>query len=121
MTDDSQFEDKESLVQEIVRVTEVSKLSLNQDDTLVIRIYSDQVDEGDLMVMRSQLKQLFPYNKVVVLAVGADQKIEIDVITQPQPVQLASPCASPVSYCNDCSCGKKAMIESQQGSQDEKE
>lgn len=103
-----------------INEVEATKLNLQPGQVLIVKVYADDTSQNDLAQLRSQLKVLFPNNKIMLFALPSGGKIEMDVldlggpIVQPafaNPVSMTSPCAEPASYCNDCACGKKERIE----------
>ena len=62
--------------------------------------------DGDVNEIGKQLRQLFPANKVVVMALPDNSDVELTTIKKQDKV-VESDCSKPDSYCADCSCGKK--------------
>lgn len=100
-------------------LAEVIKISPLPGDTLFFKFKGAEFYNDDVNDMGSQLRKLFPYNKVVVMALPPDHDVELTTIsetdtvigTSTEPGKATSACAEPASYCNDCGCGKKERIE----------
>lgn len=92
---------------------EVTKLSLQPNDVLAVKITSDEIEPGHLRSLNDQLKILFPNNKIMLYMVPPDSDLDMTVISAPNLGTNApslGTCAEPMSYCNDCACGKKERI-----------
>ena len=89
---------------------ELQKVNLVPGDTLIVKLKGDVFMDGDLNTLKTQLDKTFKGNKVVVFMVPNDNDITLEVVSQPE----VSDCSKPSSYCSDCSCGKKAIAESDQ-------
>jgi hypothetical protein len=89
---------------------DVQKLDMKPGQILVVTIKHDDVSYESLSQLQGQFAQLIPNNKVLVFCVGTDGDLKLAVIDQPEkPVAKKAP----ISYCTDCSCGKKEQAESQ--------
>lgn len=100
----------------LIKEVEVTKLNLQPGDILAVKVFADDINAHDLAGLRTQLQTLFKNNKIMLFALPSNGRIEMDVLDTrlPGPVEpQASPCAEPMSYCNDCGCGKKERIEGQ--------
>jgi len=82
---------------------DVQKLNLQPGEVLVVKVRSDKIDAASISHLSTGLKDIFKNNKVVVLAVGEEGSIDLTVAKQAEYPE--------VSYCQDCSCGKKAAYE----------
>jgi hypothetical protein len=80
-----------------IKEIEVQKLSLQPGDTLIVTLKHDSISREDLISLRANFVHMFPDNKVALFNVGVTGDLVFSVASQ-----------SEVSYCSDCSCGKKA-------------
>lgn len=103
-----------------LKEVEVTRLNLQPGEVLVAKIYADDIDEAHLRALKTQLKVLFPNNRIMLFALPIGSKIEMDVLDTRPTSPLAVPpevkavdlsCAEPTAYCNSCACGKKERIE----------
>jgi hypothetical protein len=83
-------------------IAEISKISLNPGDVLVVKLMGDEYADFDLHSLKAALDSVFPNNKVLVTTIPSEHDMKIEIISSP----AASSCA--VSVCSDCSCGKAA-------------
>lgn len=99
----------------LIKEVEVTKLNLQPGDVLAVKVFADDINAHDLAGLRTQLQTLFKNNKIMLFALPSNGRIEMDVLDTklPRSTEPASPCAEPMSYCNDCGCGKKERIEGQ--------
>jgi len=96
-----------------IKELEITKISLLPGQILAVKIFSDDVSQADLGMLRAQMKSLFPNNKIMLFALPTGGKIEMDILDTNPPKVTASSCGpEPTSYCNNCSCGKKEAFES---------
>lgn len=86
---------------------ELTKLSLAPGDVLLFKFTSNDISPEDISGLREYLKKLFPNNDALVMIVPTESKLDVLKIVSPE----VKDCSQPTSYCNDCSCGKKEMIE----------
>jgi hypothetical protein len=107
-------------------VVEISRLSLMPTDVLVVKIFADDCEEGDLAALKDLIKKQFPNNKIMLFSLPSDGRMEMDILdvgmpkepmatTTESPLAATAPAvnlsASPTAYCSSCSCGKKEAIE----------
>lgn len=81
-------------------VVEVQKVNLQPGDVLMVTVKNDEVSQDSIDGLRNQLQYVFPENKVFVFAMGTSDDVQLSVVSRPQ-----------MSYCDDCSCGKKEQSE----------
>jgi hypothetical protein len=87
-------------------VVEVQRVNLQAGDVLMVTVKNDDLSQESVDMLRKQLQLVFPDNKVFVFAMGTSDDVQLSVVSQSQnPVAECSP----VGYCNDCDCGKKAQ------------
>lgn len=88
---------------------EILKFSLQPGDALLIKVNGpDFEDDAVSDALRDSLRALFPNNKVGVLYMGKNT-IE-PLIISAKKEELPTGCNT-ASYCADCSCGKKEIVE----------
>lgn len=102
------IKDREKLLVQVVEA-QVYRLNLKPEEILLVKIKSDQLDSSALDSIRKGFKQLLPNNKVAIMSVGTDDDIELTSVKD----SSYTDCASPKSYCQDCSCGKKEKVQSE--------
>ena len=87
---------------------EITKINLNPGDVLVVKLQGDHYTEDDIHSLKASFDVVFPHNKVFVttLPQGFDMKFEVIA-----PAKKPGLCPDPISYCFDCSCGKKEASE----------
>lgn len=116
-TDDAPVDTRKVEVQ--LSLAEVIKINPQAGEVLFFKFKGDEFYNDDVNEMGFQLRKLFPYNKVIVMALPEGHDVELTSIaptdtvigTSTEPGQATSACAEPASYCNDCGCGKKERIE----------
>jgi len=82
---------------------EVQKLNLQPGEVLVVSVKSNEINEEGLSHLGTGLRNIFPNNKVVVLAVEPEGSIDLTIAIQAEYPQT--------NYCTDCNCGKKTAYE----------
>jgi hypothetical protein len=90
-----------------LNMVDVTKISLDLGDVLMVSIKSDSVGPDDLRMLSKGFQRFFPDNQVLVMAVEKNGDIRYSVATTPKPAEVA-PTAN---FCNDCGCGKKEAWE----------
>lgn len=63
-----------------LKEVETQRLSLKPGEVLVVKIRSDHVDEPSLHALRKGFADIFPDNKVVILAVEANGSIDLTIV-----------------------------------------
>lgn len=82
---------------------EINKLNLQPDEVLVVKLKGDNFSAYDMDSLKMGFEGILPNNKVVLLALPNDSDIELTIAKGSEYPGL--------SYCSDCSCGKKAIAE----------
>jgi len=110
--DPNQFEDAPGRVEEAsgmqfgFDVVEVQRVNLQPGDVLMVTVKNDDLSQESVDMLRKQLQLVFPNNKVFVFAMGTSDDVQLSIVSQGEnPVAECSP----VGYCSDCDCGKKAQ------------
>lgn len=104
-------------------LAELSVIKLEPGDVLSVKLYGDDYDEVDLKGLQNQLQTTFPNNKVMMFVLPNGNDLQMEKISANLENKdnseltnlvdsLNTDCSKPTSYCNDCACGKKGMIES---------
>lgn len=83
-----------------IREVEVAKLDLKPGQVLAITVKCDDLDEYALDCLKASLTKIFPNNKIALFGLRPGDGMEFSVISQEEAV----------SYCSDCSCGKKEKL-----------
>jgi hypothetical protein len=98
-----------------IGLTEVEILRVNPQpgEVLVFKLKGEGFEDSDAHNMGSQLRLLFPKNKVICMTLPPEHEVELTVVQNQGNVESTSDCSEPEKYCNDCSCGKKERIESE--------
>jgi hypothetical protein len=103
----------------LLDISEVSltRINLQEGDTLLIKVKSPTEFTHEAMgFIQGQFESLFPNNAVMLLGVKPDQDVSLEVVRDyTSRAPKVSNCAEPTSYCDDCSCGKREQILSEQG------
>lgn len=86
---------------------QVTKLALAPGEVLAVKVTSDDISPEDAGTLQLSLSKLFPNNKVMIFLIRPGDNIEFTAIQK----QMVGDCSAPIGYCEDCSCGKKEMIE----------
>ena len=81
---------------------EAHKLNLQPNDVLLLTIKNDNLDQHSVDGLKEQLSKIFTNNKVMVLAVGSSDDVNISIVSQSETGYCGDG-----NYCNDCTCGKK--------------
>lgn len=90
---------------------EVLRIDAKPGETLIFKFKGDEfMEDNSVNEFGRQLRQLFPKNKVVAVALPNNHDIELTVLQNEAKVEESN-CSAPASYCNDCGCGKKERIE----------
>lgn len=63
-----------------IKEIEVTKLNLTPGDVLAVKIYSNDIQEYELDILKSRLTTLFPNNKIMLFSMPTNGRIEMDVI-----------------------------------------
>ena len=84
---------------EVVEVV-ATKISLAPGDTLIVTLKHEDVELEELRYLKKGFEKKFPNNEILLFNVGADGDLKFTVASQEK-----------VSYCSDCSCGKKQSLE----------
>lgn len=89
-------------------VAELQVIKLEEGDVLSVKLVGD-FDEPDQVMesLQAHLAPIFPKNKVMVFTMPSGSDIVFEAIKQPPK----GDCSDPVSYCQDCNCGKKEQVE----------
>ena len=58
------------------------RIRLEPDEMLLLTFQSDDIDNSDVQRLRLQLKKVFPKNRVGILCVGANDKVDACVIKE---------------------------------------
>ena len=87
-----------------LEVAQISTLNLKADDTLVVKLIGDYMGDQDMYSLKSQLKAMFPKNKVLIFAMPNGSDIVFEKV---EPQTDLSCSEEPKGYCDDCECGKK--------------
>lgn len=94
----------------------LTKIKLEPGEVLSVRVFSDDLSEMSLAMLKRQLTSLFPSNRIMLFGMSRNDRMEIEVLAATaaphEEVSDSGSCAAPTSYCNDCGCGKKERIES---------
>lgn len=102
----------------VIRDAEINKIKLEKGQVLIVKVSGgeDLISMADMDSLKKGFQSIFPNNKVVLLAVPNGSSIDLTVGEGSEyPDNVAENCnTSPVSYCGDCSCGKKERVEKQQ-------
>lgn len=116
-------------------LAELTKIDLLPGDILAVKLYGDDYEETDLDGLREHLQKTFPNNKVAMFVLPNGKDLQFEKLSgnlenkgnsaledktldwkkefvAAMEAKESSRCADPVSYCNNCGCGKKAMAES---------
>lgn len=99
-----------------INEAEVQKINLQPGDVLIVKVKSDEITQASMNGLSEGLKDIFPNNKVVVLATESTGQIDLTIASQseyPEKVEVKQDCST-VNYCNSCSCGKKEAFERSQ-------
>lgn len=94
----------------IIKEIDILRLNPKADETLLFKFKGDGFNDEDLQELGKQLRKLFPNNKIVVTSMPKDGDFDLTII-KTEPTIKESGCSSLSSYCNNCSCGKKELIE----------
>lgn len=89
---------------------DVMKLNLTPGQILIVKICADDVSQADLQQLRRQFKAVFPDNQIMLFGLPTGGEMEMSILDT-EVKEKATNCSEPMSYCNDCSCGKKERIE----------
>jgi len=73
-----------------------TKINLAPGDTLMVTLKHDDVEFEELQYLKKGFEREFPNNKIFLFNVGIDGDLKFTVASKEE-----------VSYCSDCSCGKK--------------
>lgn len=108
----SQNEDTK-LVEVEVRINELDFLRLNPapGEVLLFVLKSEEADQNTLNGFGAGLRSIFPNNKVAVIGLGVDDKVELTTVKASDILPEVKDCSQPTSYCDNCSCGKKERVE----------
>ena len=82
-----------------INEVDVQKLNLQPGEVLVVKVKSDQVSADDIQSLCEGLKEFFPNNKVVVLAVEEGGDINLTTIKDS--------CNIDTNCCGECNCKTK--------------
>jgi hypothetical protein len=63
-----------------IKEVEVQRLNLQKDEVLVVKYKGDQVEVSQLMDFRTELRKIFPNNKVVILGLPENEDMEFSTI-----------------------------------------
>lgn len=85
---------------------DVQRLNLQPKEVLVVRVKSDDISQYAIEQLGTQLRSIFTNNKVVVLAVGLEDSIDLTIAKETEYPE--------VNFCSDCACGKKDAYEGKQ-------
>lgn len=107
-----------------INEVEVSKLNLQPGEILLVRCVGPDFDEYYISMIRESFQKLLPNNKVAIYGSADNSYLDLTIVKPEDFTNLdsqnsedkvslgnASDCSQPTSYCNDCHCGKKEMIE----------
>lgn len=86
-----------------INEVDVHRLNLKEDEVLVVKVKSDEVDAEGLNALSKGFKDILKTNKVVVLANGTEDDINLTVVKKEYYPEM--------DYCANCNCGKKAAQE----------
>lgn len=90
-----------------VIIAEVTKISLEPGDVLSVSVKTEEYYKPFMDLLTKGLREAFPNNQVFVVSMPPDNAIEFTAIKPQKKVD----CSDEMSYCTDCSCGKKETIE----------
>lgn len=82
---------------------DVQRISLKENDALMVTIKHDDVNQESLQILQNRFKQAFPFNKTFLFAMGTEGDIKFSVVNNPE-----------VLYCSNCDCGKKELVKNQE-------
>lgn len=107
--------DDVKLIEVEVRINEVDFLRLNPQpgEVLLFVLKSDEADSNTIEGFGAGLRKLFPNNKVAVIGLGVEDKVELTTVKATDILPEVKDCSKPTSYCTDCSCGKKERLENE--------
>jgi hypothetical protein len=93
------------------QLTEVVKISLAAGDVLVAKLCGDAFTADDMDGFKALLDNAFPNNKVLVMMLPSGYDLKFETLAPlPKPVSKPALCSDPISFCDDCSCGKKQAL-----------
>ncbi len=103
-------------VEVILEEVQYMKVSPKEGETLMFMLRSDDLNSNLINILGDNLRKVFPNNKVVVFGLGKDDSMGLISIMSSavpvlEPVKKVD-CSEPMSYCDNCSCGKKETLES---------
>ncbi len=85
---------------------EFTKISLNPGDVLAVKVTSNtRPDEYKIDWLKKGLQDMFPQNEVVLFFIRPGEDIAFSAI---ESLKESVDCS--VRVCDDCSCGKAAML-----------
>lgn len=77
-------------------IVELQKINLKPGDVLSAKLVGNDFDQETTESLSRHLKSIFPDNKIMVFTMPVGSDIVFEAVTK-----------EPVSYCSDCTCGKK--------------
>ena len=80
---------------------DVQKLNLQPGEVLVVKIRSDEISQYDVQRLSEGLKSFFTNNKVIILAVGANDSIDLTVAKESEYTPIER--ETEESCCRGCS------------------
>lgn len=105
-------------------LAELTLIKLEPGDVLAVKLYGDDYDQESVASLQDHMRQTFPNNKVMMFVLPNGNDLQMEKINANLENKensqlndlvdgLNKDCSKPTSYCNDCACGKKEIIESQ--------
>jgi hypothetical protein len=100
-------------IEVVIKEAEVIKLNAQPGDVLFFKFKGDDFFSDDVNRLGDRLRGMFPNNKVVVFTLPKDHDVELTTLKENVTNEVApvKDCSQPTSYCNDCHCGKKELLE----------
>lgn len=68
----------------ILKEVEVTKVNLQPRDVLMVTVKSNEVTEEAVKILKQNLTDLFPDNKIVVFAMGTQDSVEFTIASEPE-------------------------------------
>lgn len=103
-------------------LAELTRIKLEPGEVLSVKLFGDDYEIENVEGLKKQLQSLFPNNKIIMFMLPNGNDLQMEIVSGSLEDNkskeldklvdtLNNDCSSPKSYCNDCSCGKKASIE----------
>lgn len=90
---------------------EFTKIKLAPGETLFVELKGEEFLNDSLTEFSQRLKNTFPENGVIVVAVPPEHQISFKVIGKKEVNEIIENSCSSGNFCSDCNCGKKEQYE----------